>query len=37
MENNDEYNINYEYIVRYIRRTLKKNTGLIAGNGAVCP
>lgn len=30
MENNDEYNINYEYIVRYIRRTLKKSTGLIA-------
>lgn len=30
MENNDEYNINYEYIVRYIRSTLKKNTGLIA-------
>ena len=30
MEDNYEYNINYEYIVRYIRSTLKKNTGLIA-------
>ncbi len=30
MENNEEYNINYEYISRYIRRTMKKSTGLLA-------
>ncbi|MBR0277170.1 MAG: O-methyltransferase [Clostridia bacterium] len=30
MENNEEYNINYEYITRYIRRTMKKSTGLLA-------
>lgn len=29
MENNEEYNINYEYIVRYIRDTIKKNDGLL--------
>ncbi len=29
MENNEDFNINYEYIVRYIRRTLKKNDGLL--------
>ncbi|MBQ7953149.1 MAG: O-methyltransferase [Clostridia bacterium] len=30
MQNNEEYNINYEYITRYIRRTMKKNEGLLA-------
>jgi len=30
MENNEDFNINYEYIVRYIRRTIKKNDGLLA-------
>lgn len=30
MQNNDENNINYEYITRYIRRTMKKRTGLLA-------
>ena len=29
MEKNDEYNINYEYICRYIRRTIKENHGLL--------
>ena len=29
MEHNEEHNINYEYITRYIRRTLKKNDGLL--------
>ena len=29
MENNEDYNINYEYIVRYIRDTIKKNDGLL--------
>jgi len=29
MENNDEHNINHEYVTRYIRRTLKKNEGLL--------
>lgn len=30
MQNNEEHNINYEYITRYIRRTMKKNEGLLA-------
>lgn len=30
MENNEDFNINYEYIVRYIQRTIKKNDGLLA-------
>jgi len=30
MENNEEHNINHEYITRYIRRTLKKNEGLLS-------
>lgn len=30
MQNNEEHNINYEYITRYIRRTMKKNKGLLA-------
>ncbi len=30
MQNNEEYNINYEYITRYIRRTMKKSEGLLA-------
>lgn len=30
MQNCDEHNINYEYITRYIRRTMKKRTGLLA-------
>ncbi|MBQ2754042.1 MAG: hypothetical protein IJF30_01130, partial [Clostridia bacterium] len=29
MENNEDYNINYEYIVRYIRDTIRKNDGLL--------
>jgi len=29
MENNDEHNINHEYITRYIRRTIKNNDGLL--------
>ncbi len=29
MQNNEEHNINYEYITRYIRRTMKKNEGLL--------
>ena len=29
MQNNEEHNINYEYITRYIRRTMKKSEGLI--------
>ena len=29
MEHNEEHNINYEYITRYIRRTLKKSDGLL--------
>lgn len=29
MENNDEHNINYEYITRYIRRTLRPKDGLL--------
>lgn len=31
MQTNDEYNINYEYICRYIRRTLKENKGFLKG------
>lgn len=27
MEHNDDYNINFEYITRYIRRTIRENTG----------
>lgn len=30
MQNNEEHNINYEYITRYIRRTMQKNEGLLA-------
>ena len=30
MQNNEEHNINYEYITRYIRRTMKKSEGLLA-------
>lgn len=30
MQNNEDYNINYEYITRYIRRTMKKSDGLIS-------
>ena len=30
MQNNEEHNINYEYITRYIRRTMKKSKGLLA-------
>lgn len=30
MQNNDENNINYEYITRYIRRTMKKSSGLLS-------
>lgn len=30
MEHNEEHNINYEYITRYLRRTLKPNEGLLA-------
>ena len=30
MQNNEEHNINYEYITRYIRSTMKKNSGLLA-------
>ncbi len=30
MQNNEEHNINYEYITRYIRRTMRKNEGLLA-------
>lgn len=29
MDTNEEHNINYEYITRYIRRTIQKNTGLL--------
>lgn len=29
MQNNEEHNINYEYITRYIRRTMKKSEGLL--------
>lgn len=29
MEHNDEHNINYEYISRYIRDTIKPNTGVL--------
>ena len=29
MQNNEEHNINYEYITRYIRRTMKPRTGLL--------
>lgn len=30
MQNNEEHNINYEYITRYIRSTMKKSEGLLA-------
>lgn len=30
MQNNDENNINYEYITRYIRNTMPKRTGILA-------
>lgn len=30
MQNNEEHNINYEYITRYIRRTMKKRQGFLA-------
>ena len=29
MQNNEEHNINYEYITRYIRRTMKEREGLL--------
>lgn len=29
MQNNEEHNINYEYITRYIRRTMKDRDGLL--------
>ena len=29
MQNNEEHNINYEYITRYIRRTMKARDGLL--------
>ena len=29
MQNNEEHNINYEYITRYIRRTMKDRNGLL--------
>lgn len=29
MDHCDEYNINYEYICRYIRRTIRENTGVL--------